>query len=79
MNEMVNAQRRKELQQQFKEYKTPMGLYAIHCLPSDQYYLGISQNVPALLNRVLFELKGDGTKTKTCKKSGRSMEKAVLK
>lgn len=65
---MVNAQRRKELQQQFKEYKTPMGLYAIHCLPSDQYYLGISQNVPALLNRVLFELKGGWHKNKNLQK-----------
>ena len=48
---------RKELKQQYKESRPPMGVYRVHNKVGDRTLLGTSNNLPAMLNRQLAQLK----------------------
>lgn len=48
--------RRKQLIEQYKQMKPEMGIFCIRCKVTDKYFLETSQNVPAKINSVKFQL-----------------------
>jgi len=54
MNAPVN---RKELQRQYKETRRPAGVYRVRNTHDGRWLLGASVDVPAMLNRIRFQLE----------------------
>ena len=52
--------RKKELIRQYKETPRPAGVYRILHVPSGRALIGTSADAPAILNRLLFQLKLGG-------------------
>jgi len=47
---------KKELKENYKQIKPEMGVFVFKCLSSGKAYLGISQNIRAKLNSLVFQL-----------------------
>lgn len=49
--------KKKELKDEYKQNPRPMGVYQIRNLVNDKVFIGISQDIPGILNRHEFSLK----------------------
>lgn len=47
---------KKQLKQQYKERKPPMGCFSLTCLPGGTHYIGCTKNLDAARNSLLFRL-----------------------
>ena len=48
--------RKKELKEQYKQMRPQMGVYLLRCRQADRVYIGASQNIKGMLNRIRFQL-----------------------
>lgn len=49
--------KKKELKDEYKQNPRPMGVYQIRNLVNDKIFIGVSQDIPGILNRHEFSLK----------------------
>lgn len=49
--------KKKELTKEYKQNPPPMGVYKIHNIANDKVFIGVSQDLPGILNRHKFTLK----------------------
>lgn len=49
--------RKKQLRQEYKEYKPPMGVFAVVCKPTGKVYLGCAQDLKGTFNSIRFQLE----------------------
>jgi len=47
---------RRELKQQFKDRKTPMGVFLIRNVAANRFLVRVARNLPAAMNRLLVEV-----------------------
>ena len=53
---MLDRARKKELQEQYKQMKPDMGIFAIRNLENGKCWLAVSQNLKGAVNSALFQL-----------------------
>ena len=55
-----NMDRKKELEEQYKQMKTEMGIFIIQNKINNKYLLVTTQNLHGMINRTRFQLKSGG-------------------
>jgi len=56
----MNAERKKQLKQQYREYKPDMGIIGVRCLTTGSEYLCCDRDVKGTINSTLFSLGAGG-------------------
>lgn len=56
----ISAEKRKELQEDYKQMKPDMGIFAVINKKSGKYFLEIAPNLKGRINRVSFQLRSGG-------------------
>lgn len=73
----MDANRKKELKQQWKQRHPQMGVIAIQCEETGELFVGVSKDIPAEFNRHRFQLAPACILTSVCKSCGANMAKSA--
>ena len=52
----MNQERRKQLQQEYKQMRPEMGVFAFRCDEINKIYLGADQSIKSTINKIIFQL-----------------------
>lgn len=69
----LSSERRKELQEMYKEMKPDMGILAVINKSNGKYFLETTQNLKGKINSVTFQLKSGGHPNKELQKDWREL------
>lgn len=69
----LSSERKKELQEQYKQMKTDMGIFAVINNSNGKYWLETTQNLKGKINSVTFQLKSGGHPNKELQKDWREL------
>lgn len=61
----MTPQRKKELREQYRAMRPPMGVYQMRCIATGKCYIGATRNLDNVFNGLVFQLNLGGYPVKT--------------
>ena len=55
----MDKDRKKQLQEEYKQMRSDMGVFLFECIPTGTVYLGCDQNIKGTLNSIQFQLRNN--------------------